>query len=142
MYAVIRIRGTVNMTPRIGSALETMNLRRVSNLSLWSETPQSFEMIKKVKDYVTYGKIDDATLKELIEKRAKPVKAGEKVDAKKVFAALKEGKYPRAAGIKNLFKMSPPKGGYERKGIKVVFRIGGALGDRKEKINELIQRMM
>jgi large subunit ribosomal protein L30 len=38
--------------------------------------------------------------------------------------------------------MSPPRKGFERKGIKISYSIGGALGDRKEKINELIVRMI
>jgi len=142
MYAVIRIRGSVNISPRIEKALQIMNLRRVSNLSLWPETPHSLAMIKKVKDYVAFGKINDDVLEKLVLKRAKPLVPEEKVDLKKVAGELKKGKTPRQTGIKNLFKMSPPLGGYERKGVKVPFNQGGALGDRKEKINELIEKMI
>jgi len=142
MYAVIRIRGTVNIAPRIETTLEIMNLRRTNNLSLWSEIPQSLKMIKKVKDYTTFGKINDETLKLLIEAKAKPLESEEKLDAKKVLADLKAGKTLRQAGVKNCFRMSPPRKGFERKGIKVAFVIGGALGERKEKINDLIKRMI
>jgi len=142
MYAVIRIRGTVNIAPRIETALEVMNLRRTNNLSLWSEMPQSLKMIKKVKDYTTFGKINDETLKSLIEAKAKPLESEEKLDVKKVLADLKAGKTLRQAGVKNCFRMSPPRKGFERKGIKVAFVIGGALGERKEKINDLIKRMI
>ena len=34
------------------------------------------------------------------------------------------------------------KGGFERKGTKMPFHLGGALGNRKEKINDLIRRML
>ena len=45
-------------------------------------------------------------------------------------------------GLKTFFKLSPPRRGFERKGIKIPFSMGGALGYRKNKINDLIQRMV
>ena len=142
MYAVIRIRGTVNIAPDISKTLELLNLKRVNNLSIFQETEQTTKMIKTAQDYATYGKISEATLKELIEKKALPAKEGQKIDAKKVVAELTKGKTPNEAGIRNLFKMSPPRGGYERKGIKLAFKLGGAAGNRGEKINDLVVRMM
>jgi len=38
--------------------------------------------------------------------------------------------------------LHPPRGGFRRKGIKVPFKVGGALGYRGDKINELLERMM
>lgn len=142
MYAVIRIRGTVNVSPSIKTGLEHMNLRRANNLSLWAEDSKSEGMIKKVKDYVAYGKVSDDVLKELIALKAVPVEAGKKIDAKKAVEELKKGKSLKALGIKNIFTMSPPRGGFDRKGIKVPYKLGGALGNRKEEINELIKKMM
>lgn len=142
MYAVIRIRGTVNVTPKIKKGLVMMNLRRANNLSLWKEDANSLGMINKVKDYVAFGKINDETLKELIAKKAKPSVLMEKVDAKKAFEEIKKGKSLKEAGIRNVFTMAPPHGGFERKGIKVPFKLGGALGNRGEEINELIKRMI
>ena len=142
MYAVIRIRGTVNVTPKIKKALIMMNLRRANNLSLWGEDAHALGMINKVKDYVAYGKISDEMLKELIAKRARSIVPGSKMDAKKIFEALKEEGSTKKAGIRNLFTMSPPRGGFERKGIKVPYKLGGALGNMGEKINALIKRMM
>ena len=119
-----------------------MNLKRANNLSLWKEDETSKGMINKVKDYVAYGKINDATLKALIENKARPIDSLAKLDTKKVFEELKKGKSLKEAGIKNIFTMSPPQGGFERKGIKVPFKLGGALGNRSDKINELIMKMM
>ncbi len=45
-------------------------------------------------------------------------------------------------GMKTYFRLTPPRGGYERKGIKTQYSIGGALGYRKETINGLIRRMI
>jgi large subunit ribosomal protein L30 len=82
-------------------------------------------MIKKVKDYVTYGEIDDETEKLLVEKRGEKTKD-------------KEGKEV----MKKFFRLSPPRKGFGRKGIKFAFSQGGALGYRGTKINDLIKRML
>ncbi len=37
--------------------------------------------------------------------------------------------------------LHPPRGGFERRGIKFSFASGGALGNRGEKIIELIEKM-
>ncbi len=142
MYAAIRIRGTVNVIPKMKKALDMLGLKRINNMTLWKEDNQALMMITESKDYVAFGKISDEVLKELIEKRARPIVPGAKVDTKKVLAELAKGKTPKQAGIKNLFTLSPPRGGFERKGVKVPFSTGGALGNRREKINDLIKKMM
>ncbi len=142
MYAVIRIRGTVNVGPKIKRALEHLNLRRINNLSLWAVDKKTEGMLNIVKDYATYGKINDETLKELISKRARPVVAGAKIDAKKAVEELKKGKTLAQVGIKNCFTLSPPAGGFERKGVKAPYSLGGALGNRKEEISEMIVKMI
>ena len=45
-------------------------------------------------------------------------------------------------GIKPFFRLNPPIKGFERKGTKKQFAMGGSLGYRKEKINELVLRML
>lgn len=142
MYAVIRIRGTVNIAPKISTTLELLGLKRVSNLSIWQEDEQTKRMIMMVQDYVAFGNISEEVLKELITKKATPIEEGAKIDAKKVVEELKKGKTMNQVGIVNCFRMSPPRKGYERKGIKVPFVLGGASGNRKEKISDLIVRMM
>lgn len=142
MYAIIRVRGTVNVAPKIKKTLDLMSLRRVNNLVVVREGKEVVGMIKRVKDYVTYGKIDDSTLEELIAKKGAPIKKGDVIDPKKVVEELKKGGSLKKAGVKNIFRLSPPVGGHERKGIKMPYKLGGVLGDRGEKINELIRRMM
>jgi large subunit ribosomal protein L30 len=44
-------------------------------------------------------------------------------------------------GLKTTIKMHPPRGGFERKGIKVPYKVGGALGYRGESISNLIEKM-
>ena len=50
--------------------------------------------------------------------------------------------FKEVKGLKPFFRLKPPEGGFERKGIKNPFSIGGALGYRKEKINQLIKKMI
>ena len=45
-------------------------------------------------------------------------------------------------GLKTYFRLTPPKGGFEREGIKTQFSLGGALGYRKDNINNLLRRMI
>lgn len=113
--AVIRIKGKIDLRKDVKDTLNMLRLYKKHCCVVLKATPNNLGMIKKVKDYVTWGEIDDATLKLLIEKREK---------GKKFFA------------------LSPPKGGFERKGIKVSFIAKGALGYRKDKINDLLKRMI
>lgn len=113
--AVIRITGNVRIKEEIRSTLDMLNLPRKNCCVVVSATPSTLGMINKVKDFVTYGDIDEETMKLLNEKRGK---------GKKYFA------------------LHPPRKGYGRKGTKLPFKLGGALGPRKEKINDLIKRMI
>ena len=45
-------------------------------------------------------------------------------------------------GLKPYFRLLPPRGGFERKGIKTPFSMGGSLGYRGQHINMLIKRML
>jgi large subunit ribosomal protein L30 len=111
-------------------------------------------MLKITKDFITWGEVDKGVLKLLLEKRAKLpgnkpltgdyVKEKLKLDLDKFvedyFTFKKELK--DIPGLKLFFRLKPPIKGFERKGIKKPFSLGGALGYRKEKINDLIKRMI
>jgi large subunit ribosomal protein L30 len=140
MYAVIRLRGKINVSPNVNKTFELLNLNSINNMSVWAETKQALKMIKSVENYATFGIINEETLKELIEKKGR-TKEG-KIDTEKVLKGLKEGKTIKEMNLINCFKMNPPLKGHERKGIKKPYSLGGALGNRKEKINELIKKMM
>jgi len=140
MYAVIRIRGLVNVTPNKAKALMHLNLSRTNNMSLWQETKEMLEMIKVAEGFVTYGKITDELAAKVIEEKGKMFT--EEKDLKKAIAEVKKGKTLNQAGIKNCFHLSPPRKGFERSGTKMPYHMGGALGNRKEAINELIERML
>ena len=153
-FAVIRVRGTLNIKPDIKYTMELLRLHRTNHCVVIPDTVEYTGMIKKVKDYVTWGEVSDEVLAELISKRGKlsgdaPVTdkyVKENSDYKNVkeFAkAVSTGdvNYNSLKDVKPVFRLSPPnKGGYE--GIKRSFQVGGALGNRGEKINDLIKRMI
>ena len=90
-------------------------------------------MLKRVKDFVAYGEISDEVLGKLIEARGKPVDKSKKVDLEKAKALDYKG-----ANMKSFFRLHPP-----RKGIKAkVHYPKGVLGNNKEGINKLIERML
>ncbi len=138
--AIIRVRGNVNLNRKVKDTFSLLRLYRKNFCVVVEDNPSYKGMINKVKDYVTYGEIDDATYKELIEKRSEEYRGREK-DAKgkieyKKFILVNDKK------LKPFFRLSPPRKGFGRKGIKVSFKAHGALGYRADKINELIKRMI
>ena len=110
-------------------------------------------MVKKVQDYVTFGELDEATLIDLLKERGRI--AGNKILTEEFLKARKltfeslakeliSGKktLKDIEGVKLFFRLSPPRKGFERKGIKHPFSIGGALGYRRENINALVRKML
>jgi len=111
--AVILIRGLKAANPGIVDTLKMLNLTRRNSCAVVNETKSMLGMINKVRNYATYGEIDEETLK-LMKKKANAV----------------------------CYRLNSPKKGYGRKGIKYDFSSGGALGYRGKKINDLIKRML
>ena len=95
-------------------------------------------MLQKIRNFVAYGDITDETLLELIQKRAKS-SSKKKIDAKSVVEQLKK-KDLSELDIKPFFRLHPPRGGIDS---KLHFPLkGGVLGDNKDKINDLVRRML
>ncbi|MBI5884936.1 50S ribosomal protein L30 [archaeon] len=154
MLAVVRVRGSIGISPATRKTFELLKLKRANNCVLLQETTEARKMADKVKDYIAFGTINEATLARLLEKRGR--KAGDRRvaldDLKKIglnsfnelAKSLAEGKLKinEMNLIKTVFRLKPPSKGFERKGIKKDFAIGGALGFRGEAINELLQRMI
>lgn len=152
--AVIRIRGKVGVSRRIEDTMSKLRLFKKNHCAIVKDTKDIRGMLNKIKDYCTFGEIDEKTFSELLSKRGRIVgnkqldeawlrKHG-KLDLKQFVEKFMKGEIEMkdVAGLKPYFKLSPPRKGFERAGIKKPFSVGGALGYRKEKINELIWRMI
>ena len=153
VFAVIRVRGIVNVNPDIKRTLELLRLTKVNHCALLEENKVYKGMLQMVKDYATWGELDKETLPKLIESRGmlvgdkeiteEYVKSATSYDTiEKLSQAILDNKfkYKEIPDVKPLFRLSPPKKGYE--GIKRSFKNGGALGYRGNEINKLIRRML
>ncbi len=151
---IIRIKGKPGLKKSVKDTFDILRLYKKNHTVVVSNTPAYAGMLTKIQDAVTWGEIDEVTFRKLLEKRGKlpgkkPLteqylkeKCNTTFDqfSKDFMACKKELK--DIPGIKLFFKLSPPVHGFERKGIKTPFSLGGVLGYRKEKINELLQRMV
>ncbi len=141
MIAVIRMRGLIDVEEKTEETLFRVRLRKKYCCVLLKETKENLGRLMKIRNYVTYGEIDKETLILLLEKRA-IVKDKKKVDFKKIAEELLDEKNEKKLedyGLKPFFSLHPPRKGL--KSIKTHFPKGD-LGNRKEKINDLIKRML
>jgi large subunit ribosomal protein L30 len=119
--AVVLVRNLTRASGVVKDTLRMLGLQKKFTCAVVEKNETMLGMLNKVKDYTTYGEIDEATLNLLQEKRGRK-------DA--------EGKLRRD------FHLHPPRGGFERKGIKHSFTQGGVVGYRREKMNKLINKML
>ena len=112
MIAIIRIHGRVGLDKKIVETLDRLKLRRKYSCVILEPTKENIGMINKVRNQIAFGEIKEDTLKKLEEKRK--------------------------TKIKNFFRLHPPLGGINTK----KHFPKGVLGDNKEKINDLILRML
>lgn len=151
---IVRVRGDCKIKKPVKDTLRMLRLYKKNNCVIIINNPVFMGMLGKIKDFITWGEINESTFKELIKKRGKLpgkqslteqyLKDKTKLDfesfTKEFFDSKKELK--DIPGLKLFFKLHPPLKGFERKGIKKPFSMGGALGYRKEKINDLLMRMI
>jgi len=112
MIAIIRIMGRVGVDKRLKETFKRLNLPRKYSCIVLEETKENLGMLRRIRDVVAFGKIDEKTLEELKKKRGK-----------------KNQRY---------FALHPPRGG----AVTKKHAPKGILGDNKEQINKLIERML
>ncbi|MBD3260811.1 MAG: 50S ribosomal protein L30 [Candidatus Altiarchaeales archaeon] len=155
LYAVLRVRGRVHVRQKTADTLRHIGLTRVNHLVLMPKDEVNQGMIKKAAEYVTWGEINKKTLKKLIERRGR-LSGDRKITddyvadnseynslsefTEKLLAG--EAKTSDLKGMKKVFRLNPPVGGWDRKGIKKHVNQGGALGYRRSDVNKLIERMI
>ena len=153
VFAAVRVRGIVNVKPDIKRTLQLFRLTKVNHCVLLEENASIKGMLQIAKDYITWGEIDKAILSELIGSRGKLegdkeltedyIKSATSYNnLEKLSQAIIDNKfkYKDIPNVKPIFRLSPPKKGYE--GIKRSFVNKGALGYRKKEINKLLERMI
>ena len=114
--AIILIRGLVGVRHDIKDALTSLNLRKKHACIILEDSSSLRGILRKTQDMVTFGEVSEETI-----------------------ALLNKARKPLAKGV---YLLHPPRGGFERKGIKKSFVVGGALGDRGDSINDLLKKML
>jgi len=152
--AVIRIRGSTGIKKEIKDTMGMLRLYNKNHCVIINNSPNLIGMLRKVKDYVTWGEIDENTFKELLLNRGRIVgkkKLNEQYLKEKTKLSIEEFSkeffnfkktLKDVPGLKLYFRLKPPVKGFERKGIKTPFSMGGVIGYRKDKINNLLLRML
>ena len=121
MIAIVRVRGLTGIKIEHEDTLKMLHLYKKNFCTVRPATSPILGMVKKVKDFVTYGDVSEETIKLL--------------EAKKNVKADEKGK------VRMFYRLNSPRKGFGRKGIKQPFVKRGALGYRGEKINDLIQKV-
>ena len=156
----IRIRGINAVSPKTKKILQLFRLRQIHNGVFVKLNKATLTMLRLVEPYITYGPPSLRTISELVYKRGFG-----KVDKQRIPLADNKviadtlGKYDivcvedlihelhtvgphfkEAANFLWPFKLSSPNGGYSKKGTH--YTEGGDHGNREEKINALVRRML
>lgn len=139
--AVVRIKGNVRVPLIVQDTLERLNLSKKNNLVFLENKDSILGMVKKVKDYVTYGEVDKKYVDEIFEKKGK-VFEGKTTDSKEKY--VYKGRFIEINGVKykKSIKLNTPKGGYAKKGTKKHVKVGGTLGYRGQLIVDFINKML
>lgn len=152
--AVIRIRGKTGIRQPIKHAMELIRLYNKHHLVILNTNPATLGTLRKIKDYVTWGELNPEIFQELLTRRGRlpgnqPLAESYLKEKLKLscseftqhfFAA--QHTLRDIPGLRTYFRLLPPKGGFERKGIKQPYSMGGALGYRGQDINILIKKML
>ncbi len=154
LIAIARVRGDVGLNPRVRSAFRVLRLYRKNYCVLVAGTPEMVRTVQTIKDFATFGEISQETLAKLLQKRGrlagdKPltqeyIKQKLNIDFQTFVSDvfLLKRKIDDVPGVKIFFRLSPPRGGFERGGIKQNYAQNGALGYRGKEINKLLERMI
>ena len=154
-FLVVRVRSDINVRHDIKKTMHSLNLTKVNHAVLVPNRPEILGMLTKAKDYITWGEPSKETIESLIRERGKlighvPITDDlikESTDFKGIGsladALLSGGAEVKAVpNMKRVFRLHPPRGSKGWGGIKRSFVTGGALGNRGEAINSLVERML
>jgi len=151
----VRLRGTVGDNPDIKKTMESLKLEKTFQARLLENTPSNLGMLRMAKNLVAWGEPQPELLEKLFEKRGEQERSGE-VDeafvkrlgqstvgdlAKSVIAGQVGVHDLTRAGLKPLFRLHPPRGGFKRT-LRRAASDGGELGYRGGDINSLVKRMI
>lgn len=137
MILIIRISGLVEVNQDINETLDRLRLRRKYSAVLVKNTKEMQSILQKIRNFVAYGEVSKEDILALIEKRGQPIKG--KINLADVATNI-DKKSLTDLGLKEFFRLHPPRGGIDSKlhfGVK-----HGVLGDNGKDISKLLRRML
>lgn len=152
----VRLRGEAGVSSDVKTTLNMLRLPKKHNAVLIYKKPDALGMLRKAKDYVTWGEANKEVLSMLFQKRCRPQGTNELTakylkeklqvpSIERLAEAIERAEIPLGrlyeAGIVPIFHLHPPKGGFKR-ALKRSFADGGELGDRGSEITFLVSRMI
>lgn len=152
-YAVIRLRGKHDLRVDVEDTLKMLHLTRQNHCVIVPQDPTYTGMLKVVKDFVTWGEVDEQTLAKALLRRGRAVGDKPIDDAfikahsgyKSVWdlshaVAKGEARLKDVKDLRPVLRLHPPVKGL--RAVKRGFNDGGDLGYRGKAINQLIERML
>ena len=158
---VIRIRGILNVSPKVRKILQLLRLKQINNAVFVRVNAATTKMLRLVEPYISYGYPNLKSVKELIYKRGFGKLSGQRVPLSdnSVVAAGLTGtgiecvedviheiytvgdNFKADANFLWPFKLNSPKGGVYGKKLNH-FNEDGSFGQQGDKINRLIKQMI
>lgn len=149
--AAIRLRGEVKMKQEVEDTLKMLRLTRINHCSLLDDGETYSGMLRRVKDYITWGEVEAEDVVLLLRNRGELV-GGEKLSDSYLSERTKfksiedfaqkfvkfEARLSDIPRLRPFFRLHPPRKGHE--GIKRSIAQGGALG-RRPGMKEIIRKM-
>jgi len=159
---VIRIRGTIGVSPKAKKVMQLFRLRQLHNATFVKLNEATIRMLRLIEPYVTYGYPSRSTVQKLIWKRGFgklnkqriPIsdnsviqeglgKFGIECTADLINEIYTVGPhFKQANNFLWPFKLSNPTGGFSTKTKMLHFMEGGESGARGEEINKLVKKMI
>lgn len=143
IIAVAMIKSPIGAKPDAKKTLFLLGMWQINTARLLFDSPRNRSMLQKVKDYVTWGTVTPEFAEEVFLKRGKAFggkKLTPELAKKAVGVVVSEGKLSEI-GVKKDVHLHPPKGGFKGT-LKRPLTQRGEAGDRKEKIADLVGRMI
>jgi large subunit ribosomal protein L7e len=156
---VLRIKGVNKVSPKVKSILRLLRLRQINNGVFLKVNKATFQMLRRVEPFVTYGYPNRATISQVVYKRGFGKMNRQRIPLTDNFLVEQSlGKFgincvedliqtisTCGANFKEAnnflwpFKLNNPRGGWRNKNHP--FQRDGDWGNREEEINALMRTM-
>jgi large subunit ribosomal protein L7e len=159
---IIRIRGTIGVSPKAKRVMQLFRLRQLHNGSFVRLNEATIRMLRLIEPYVTYGYPTRETIQKLVFKRGFAKLNKQRIPIA-TNSVIEEGlgkvgiccaadlinelhtvgpHFKEANNFLWPFKLSSPKGGFSSKTKLLHFLEGGEAGARDEEINKFVKKML